>query len=418
MGEKNKKQQIIIKICCVLAAFGLWLYTTSVLNPISTSKKNISVIIKNEDVLYRSNLVLVPNQNFQVTLNLKGPINDIYAVKEQQFRVVLNLDEYVLKKGENNIPVHIEKSPANIKIINSNNLWVKVNLDKLTTKKIPLKLKVAGKAKEGYYPLTGELSQKRVSINGPSKYIDLAYSAVANINITNLTQDIDSEVEVKVLDQDGEVLNTVKSLPKTVRVKVPIRRTKTVPINIKTTGELDNKKQLKDIISLPDKVNIVGEKNIINNITSLDTEIINLSNVINGEIDVKLNVPRGVTLVNNNGYVKVKLQLDKVDESKSSQKEVSIPIKTLNLDNKYVANLDNNNISLVLTGDDKILNSFDGNTINCFVDLNSLKEGQYSLPITVNLPKGIKAISISPQKVNVNLKKNQISEEEYVNTNK
>ena len=72
-----------------------------------------SWIIKynNLEVLKDYDLVMVPNQNLTVDLDLEGPSTEIYKVKKEQFKVVVNLSEYVLKEGDNNIPVQIESYP-------------------------------------------------------------------------------------------------------------------------------------------------------------------------------------------------------------------------------------------------------------------------------------------------------------------
>ena len=50
--DKDGKQQFIIKICCVIAAFVLWLFITSTENPLTAYKiKNIPVQLLNTDTL-------------------------------------------------------------------------------------------------------------------------------------------------------------------------------------------------------------------------------------------------------------------------------------------------------------------------------------------------------------------------------
>ena len=56
--DKEGKQQYIIKICCVIAAFALWLFITSTENPVTAYKiKSIPVQLLNTDILtqFKSN---------------------------------------------------------------------------------------------------------------------------------------------------------------------------------------------------------------------------------------------------------------------------------------------------------------------------------------------------------------------------
>ena len=53
--DKERKEQLIIKICCVIAAFALWLFITGTENPLTSYKiQNIPVKLLNTDVLTRS----------------------------------------------------------------------------------------------------------------------------------------------------------------------------------------------------------------------------------------------------------------------------------------------------------------------------------------------------------------------------
>ena len=162
----------------------------------------------------------------------------------------------------------------------------------------------------------------------------------------------------------------------------------------------------------PEKVDIVGEENIINNIPSLDTESIDLGNLSGDEVAAKLILPKGVTLVNNNGFVKVKIYSNSM-----INKNISLDIKTINEDNNYNTTLDADKAVLSVSGLETAINNLKPEDIQCYVDLNSMKEGEHKLPVKVNLPEGIKLVSISPENITVNIKKKVTSEGVNVNQN-
>lgn len=410
MDKKNKREQIIIKICCVIAAFGAWLYITSVLNPIKTSKKDIPVIIENEDVLRRSNLVLVSDKDLHVTLLLKGPINDIYSVKENQFKIVLDLQSYILKKGENNVPVKLEKIPKNIKVMNEENLWVKIMVDELTDKKLPLSIKTKGKAGEGYYNLPYSSNIKEVVLRGASKHINSVATAEAVVDLNNAEKDIDVSVPIKAFDSNGNEVKSVSLDPGVARIKIPVKKVSTVNVNVKY--DLDSNRELKEIKSTPDKVKIIGDEDVINNIRSIDTETINLNNLNNGdEIQAKLVLPKNISLVKEQSiYVKVKVYFNGEEENNEINKQISIAIKPINYDeNKYDVKLDQDKVTLNLSGN---LENMNLQNIRCYIDLASLKEGDYNLPIKIELPNGLNLISKFPENIKVQINSKGTSEGE------
>lgn len=410
MDKKNKREQVIIKICCLIAAFSSWLYITSVLNPIKTYKKDIPVSIENEDVLKRSDLVLVSDKNLNVTLLLKGPINDIYSVKENQFKLVLDLQSYVLKKGENNVPVKLEKVPKNIKVINEESLWVKVVIDELTDKKVPLNFKIKGNVEEGYYDLPYSSNIKEVTLRGASQNINSVLKAEVLVDLHNAKKDIDVSAPIKAFDKDGNEVKSVLLDPGMARIKIPVKKIKTVGVNVKI--EPDSNRAIKEIKSIPDKVQIIGDEDIINNIKSLDTENININNLNNGdEIDTKLILPKNTSLAKEqSASIKVKVYFSGEDENNEINKQISIPIKPVNFDgSNYNIKLEQDKVLLKLSGD---LESLNLGNIKCYVDLNSLKEGEHKVPIKIELPKGVNLVSTSQENVKVEIKSNGISEGE------
>lgn len=399
MDEKNRKQQLIIKICCLIAAFGLWLYITSVLNPIKTYKKNIPVTIINEDNLENFKLSLLPDQKPYVSLTLRGSINDIYSISEDQFKVVVDLSAYVLKRGENNIPVQIQQSPDKVNIINNDNLWVKVMLDDLIEKTVPFKINVVGKVKDGYFPLEATSSINEVTIKGAAQFVNYVQKAEVKCDITNAYRDLATILPIHAVDKDGDIIENVKIKPISAEVKVPIQKVKSVTINVKTTGQLSENRILQGVAASPEKVEITGEETLVKTIESLDTEPINLAEVTGEEAVAKLVLPKGVELVKKDEVVKIKVYFNTV-----ADKAVSLLIKTMNLPGDHTIQLDRDRVSIVISGLYDIVNNIKDEDIECFVDLQSLKEGTHNLPVKVNLPEGVNLVSISPDNINVTIK--------------
>ncbi|MCJ7690049.1 MAG: hypothetical protein MUO60_12105, partial [Clostridiaceae bacterium] len=160
--DKGGKQEFIIRVCCIIAAFVLWLFITSTENPISDYKiKNIPVQLVNMDILGDSNLVLVPGQELEIDLSIKGANTSILLDKKaEDFTVVADLSAYALRAGEQKIPIEIRRSPDNINVVNSDSLFIKVTLDKLIETKLPIKFNISGEPKQSFYASKPKLSQE------------------------------------------------------------------------------------------------------------------------------------------------------------------------------------------------------------------------------------------------------------------
>jgi YbbR domain-containing protein len=149
MARKNR-QEIIAMILSVIAAFALWIYVTGEQNPVKTTViNNVPVQLINTESLQQSGLALMPGQNFTVNLSISGKTFDVFNVSASDFNLVADMST-TLKKGVNSIIVESKGNPPKgINIIDKGYV-IKVDLDSLTEKSVPVTIKVTGETKQGY----------------------------------------------------------------------------------------------------------------------------------------------------------------------------------------------------------------------------------------------------------------------------
>ena len=405
--DKEGKQQYIIKICCVIAAFALWLFITSTENPVTAYKiKNIPVQLLNADILTHSNLILVPGQELTTSLNIKGPNTSMLLnTKAEDFTVVADLSAYALKTGEQKIPIEIRKSPDNINVINSDGLFITINLDELAKAKLPISVNVNGKPKEGFYASVAKLPQNYATVVGGAKFVNIVKELLIEMNIQGLESDVKNTYKLKAVDASGKEVKEVTVNPSNVEVEIPISKTKSVGVKVKTIGTLDPKYTLESIKVLPERLDVTGSVDGLNQLENLNTEVIDLSKIDKSTtMEAKVLIPDGLSLVNTSGAdtVKVEINLNKV-----VQKTISQDIKYNNLDEKYDVKLENDKNSIVISGTEAVINSLDLRKITATVDLANLVEGQHTVKVVVTMPEGVKLISEVPDKILVTITKKQ-----------
>ncbi|WP_147565563.1 CdaR family protein [Clostridium tyrobutyricum] len=426
METKISENQILIKVCCVIASFVLWLYIFNVENPVRQRKIVVPVKIVNKDVLAQSNFVQIDDKNSSVALEIRGNASDVFSVKADDFKIECDLKSYVMKKGDNNIPAKVVKSPSDVSIANNQNLWISIKLDRLVKRMLPIKLLINGETKSGLFVSNPTVQIKQAQVSGASNYVYYADRITARYDIKNISKDTTVNVALQAEDSNGNVIKNVNITPKTVKVNIPVKNTKNVPVSIKTTGKPLGQTNIESILSSPDKVDISGDAGVISDIGSLDTEPIDLSNISsNTTVNAKLIIPDKVKLVNSNGYINVNINIndskntsdDKTVNQQNSEKTFNSQIKANNLNENYIADIENNNATIVVYGNSEIINNLTKDDINCFVNLKSAVEGQKDAELNVNLPKGVTLVSKTPQTVKVTVRK-KVSGDENVNQNK
>lgn len=406
--DKDGKQQFIIKICCVIAAFALWLFISSTENPVTTYKiKNIPVELLNTDILTNSNLILVPGQDLTISLTIKGAnTNILLAKREEDFKVVADLSAYALKSGEQKIPIEIRRSPDNVNVINSDNLFIKISLDELIEAKLPVNVNVTGKPKEGFYASAPMLSQNYANVVGGSKFVNIVKEILIEEDIQDQEADVVKTYKLKPVDAAGKEIKEVIVNPSNIDVKIPIRKTKSVGVTVKTIGNLNPNYILGSIRVLPERFDVTGSAAALNQLESLNTEAIDLSKINSSTtLEARIMIPNGLSLVNGgsgNGIVKVEINLEKV-----VQRNLSVDIKYINLDEKYEAKLNKEKVSLVVSGGEADINSLDLEKLTATVDLVNLVEGEHTIPVKVSMPEYVNLISESPSNILVTITKKQ-----------
>ncbi|MCR1972689.1 CdaR family protein [Clostridium sporogenes] len=426
MGKKSKTENIIVKICCIIASFALWLYIFNIENPIKEQKITVPVNIVNKESMNELELALMPKEVNTVTLIIKGNVKDIYSVKAEDFKVEADLNSFGLKKGENKIPVKVKKSPGSIKIVNEENLWTKITLDKLKSKTVPIKIKVTGTPKDGYAALNPIIKEETATIYGTETYINKVKEVVGKCNIEGKSSEIKTNISLQAKTYDGDIINEVSVEPSKVYVKIPLTRIKRVPVNMRLSEDISNNKNIESITPLQSEVEISGEEEVIQNIKYIDTEMININSIKIGQENIESNlvVPKGVILVSGNNTIKLKVKFKVIedkkedeknkDKDKEENKEDKIiekkAIKDINIINepkdKEVL-LSQSNVTINMKGNKDVIDKINVDNIKCYVDLKNVSLGENIVKVIVDMGDNKIDYSVNLDSIKVTVKEKQ-----------
>jgi YbbR domain-containing protein len=401
MDGKNKKGQLIVKACCILAAFMLWLYIYNFENPMMDKVITVPVSIVNQDALAQSGLSPVIENVVEIKINVRGSVSEINDLTIQDFDLQADLATVSVKKGLNDIPVTVEKKPVDIRVTNADNLFITVSVDEMIEKTVPVKVVLEGKTRSGYYALQPEAQYKEATIKGPSKIVSLVDFAVARCDISDYYKNMNVQSKLQAESESGTVYRYLQIEPGEMDITLQVKKTKTVAVNVKTSGDLAAA-GIKSILPSADKITIAGDETLLQSISGIDTEIVDIINLKGAKtVDAKLVVPQGVAFIGNSG--EVKLNITYIEKS---EKTLSVPVTVKNLSGDMNAALEQANADVTISGLPDAVNSITADKIECYVDLSGLLlEGASQVKVTLVLPEGISKISVNPESINITLKK-------------
>jgi YbbR domain-containing protein len=402
MDRKNKKGQLIIKACCAVAAFMLWLYIYNFENPVMDKVITVPVSIVNQDVLAQSKLSPVIESNEEIKITVRGSVSQINDLNTGDIQLQADLASAGVKKGENKIRVTVEKKPIDIKVANSDSLFITVNVDEMVEKTVPVKIVLEGEARSGYYVQKPDPEYKEATIKGPSKIVSSVDYAIARCDISDYYKNMNLKTTLQAESTSGTVYKYVQVVPGALDLTIQVKKTKIVPINVKTSTDPASS-GISSILPTTDKVTIAGDETQLQGISGIDTEIVDIIN-LNGAktIDAKLVVPQGITLISNAGSVKLNITY-----AVKSEKTLTVPVAIKNVTTGMSAALDQTSVSLTVSGTADAIGGLTADKIECYVDLNGLTaEGTQPMKVVLTLPDGISKTAMNPETINVTLKKN------------
>lgn len=392
MDNWKNKQKVIVQLVCVLLSFGLWIYVTNIENPIKSYELNkVPVEIKNSDNLKSSGLTLSPNQNFYVNLKIEGSSQDLFSIDKEDFKISVDLNELVLKKGENKVMVRIEEAPQDIKIKNSTGLIITINTEEYKTKEVPVKSKINVISKSGYYVATPIFSPEIVLVSGPESLVDRVTSVVAEAEESNAVKTIIKNYIVIPVDNNYKEVTGVQLSQKWVEATIEINEGKTVPIKINVIGTIQNDLKLKSISSDTTEIGITGPKSILDSISEIGTENIDISQIKdNTSIEVKLKIPDGILIHNGQNNINVNILVEK-----KKTKEFTINYSIIGQQEGISIVPDKNNITIEVIGFEDDINNLTEANFSAQLDVSQYtKEGEYTKAPTVSLV-GVNNVTIN-----------------------
>lgn len=383
MDNWKNKQKVIVQLVCVLLSFGLWIYVTNIENPIKSYELNkVPVEIKNSDNLKSLGLTLSPNQDFYVNLKIEGSSQDLFSIDKEDFKISVDLNEFVLKKGENKVIVHIEEAPQNIKIKNSTGLTITINTEEYKTKEVPVKSKINVISKSDYYVATPIFSPEIVLVSGPESLVDRVTSVVAEAEESNAVKTIIKNYMVIPVDNNYKEVTGVQLSQKWVEATIEINEGKTVPIKINVTGTVGDDLKLKSISSDTTEIGITGPKSILDSISQIETENIDISQIKdNTSIEAKLKIPDGILIHNGQNNINVNILVEK-----KKTKEFTINYSIIGQQEGVSIVPDKNNIAIEVIGFEDDINNLTEANFSAQLDVSQYtKEGEYTKAPTVSL---------------------------------
>ncbi len=385
MEKKNRKiMQIVLAALITLA---LWGYMEFYDSPkAELVLKDIPVEFTNEDTILAENgLMLLSGYDTTVDLTLEGKRKVLMQIEPSEVRIVADTSgisaagvqtlnyTYILPNGI---------SPSDVSVKSRSIYNITVTVGTLYSKTVPIEVDVKGQAADGYF--TGDITIDPQTLTLRAEREDMlnVHHAKVTVNLAGATSTLIETLEYTLYDaNDVPVHNdNIRASTKLIQVTVPVRTTKTVPLDVELVGTELMKSVNVDI--KPNVITLVGEGSTLDTISKVTLDRIYVEDLVpglNGPFTYAIKLPAGVTTTDGTSEATVTVAIDGTTEG-------VVTLDTINCEGVADGLKAEVHDSLVVTlwGDEDEIQKVTAADIRARVDLSGItEEGDYLLPVVV-----------------------------------
>lgn len=359
-------------------------------------KKSDSLIEKSAEVLYNQPITASYNEEAYVVsglpktvdITLIGRKSDIYLARQLPTNDI-SVDLTGLKPGVHKVNLKYKKALSSVEYKLDPSVATIVIYEKVS-KEYEVDFEVINKDK-----LDSKLMVGGVSLNRDKVYVKSDEATLKKIAYVKALVDLDSltddqkrntgkaNIEVKLVayDKNSNKVN-VEIAPSKIKATVDITSpSKEVPIKLIPKGNVVFGKAISTLTSDISKVTIYGKSSKLDKISYIPVYVDVAELKENKQFSLSIDKPKGVKTISNN-TVNVSVTLG----SESTKTFNDIYIESKNLPDGYVVqavDANSTKVNVSVSGVQSVLDSIEPTTIQAYVDLKNVTEGEVSVKVKV-----------------------------------
>lgn len=399
-----------LKLLAVIISCGLWFVVNNITDPrIEKPFNNIPVEIINADMVTSEGKVYeVLDDTNVVNVTVVGKRSVLNYISKDDIKAVADMSKLTFM---NTVGIEVSSSRNNSELEFRTNIDnVKLAIEDMKRVQMIINTATVGQPAEGYVVGNVTASQNIVRLSGPESLISQIDHVDAMANIDGYSSDINTSVELKLYDADGNEIrsSSIKMNIATVNVAVTILATKEVPLSFTVADEpAEGYVVSGEVISVPETVTLAGRKNVLDAITKVSVAdplitVADKKEDVTAIVNIKKYLPTGTQFADSSfsGNVSVTVGVEPL-----VKKELEIPAKNFAAGNKpngYHLTLkevdQEDSYKITISGTREAVNAVNAEDVIGVIDMNLLldtlelaewKEGTYSGEITFNLPDNV-----------------------------
>ena len=277
-----------VKIVALLAACILWAFVMNDQNPAMESGFSVPLTVLNPPGESR-----ITQDAETVKIKLRAPRSIFAVISSDEIKAFVDLAG--LEPGTH--PMHVQTViPQGVEVLSVTPDLVKFTIDPIVQKRMGVRIVRSGEAPAGW------------TVAG----IDPETRTVTVVVSNATAGDADIEVSLQAVDEDGDVVESVRIVPKVISARVRYARSlarKVVDVKPTVEGTVAPGYTISEIRVEPARVELAGTGAALDAVTTLSTEPISAADLTESTSRmVSLVLPEGVTVTNKMVNVRIEVK--------------------------------------------------------------------------------------------------------------
>ncbi len=303
---ENKRQNWLVrynvgyKMLAVCLAFLLWYYVAAQLNPLAKQTYAIPLELNPSTTQLLSTTPLP-----DVTITVSGLKTLVDPLQGQDIHAYVDVSGQTA--GISNLTVKISV-PDNIQVLSFYPQTVRLSLDYLAQKKVPVLAELQGQPASGYMTLTPAVTPAQITVSGPRSLLSGIQYAQANVPLQGATANVTLQVPIQVA-QPSASLQIDPNVAEVVVPVVPSGPVKTVTVTADLSGTPGQGLAVKAVVVEPSLVDVTGPQALLDVLSSVSTQPVDIAGAVQRVVqNVSLALPQGISLISQ-GQVQVTVEI-------------------------------------------------------------------------------------------------------------
>lgn len=397
-GFGSLRANIGLGLLSLALAVSLWAFVTEEENPTRTDFLPGAIPV--ETVNVPEGLAVASLSEAAVSVRVSAPDDTWDDLTIEDFRAIADLS--AAKARENNVTLRFRSERRRVDVVEVIPPRVTVTLGPVTTKVVPVTVKLIGAPPLGYSTVPGRTTPEQVEVTGAESLVGLVEEAVADVNVQGVRVSLEQVFTLVPRDGRGGDIEGVTLNPDTVEVVLPIVQREITQVYVVMPllrGAPSDGFEVTSVKVEPSFAVITGTIEALQSLTVVATDEVDVGGATSDVVRAaRLRLPPGLTVV---GSDTVTVQVSVSPARGEIRLGITPTIE--GLEPGVRADLATALVEVSVAGELPVLRALSPASLVAVVDVSGLGEGQHALPVQVTVPPGLQVVGVEPATVTVKL---------------